>query len=463
VIARWYFSSYSLARRVTLTTVATLVVMLTLAGLTLAAVFAKAQIDQSRVAALTQASVASSTVSAAMRFGGAEVIAETLRVFDGGSDPDSAAVYDRQGRLVSEFVAYGEERFPPELSGLATQSIGVLQAKPIQLVLGDDPSGSASPILGTLVVNPNQRALSGMFSRALVILALVLAISAIAGTWVAKVLSRAMLRPVADLTAWAEAVAKTRNLQAPAPRGRGQEVGRLTSSFESLIAQLAEQNRELKRKQYELKAHNDQLETMAFSDSLTGLPNRAMFEATLHGEIAAARASGKRLTVLFADLDNLKVINDTYGHAHGDDALRATAARMRRALRSTDFLARLSGDEFVIVSSNIATAADAVKLGERLTVWLGISLPEDQWIHPIRVSIGVTVFPDDGDDITSLMHAADIAMYRAKALPADDSIRVVRAGDPLRGGSVRAGNGSGGTSNVIALPTQHRKTHTGSS
>jgi diguanylate cyclase len=463
MIARRHFSSYSLARRATVATVATLVVMLSLAGLTLAAVFAKAQIDQSRVAALTQASVASSAVAAAMRFGGAEVIAETLRVFDGGSDPDSAAVYDRQGRLAGQFVAYGERPFPAALAALATLPISMLQAKPIQLVLNDDQLGNGSAILGTLVVNPNQKALSGMFSRALTVLALVLAISAFVGIWVAKVLSRAMLRPVAELTAWAEAVAKTRNLQAPAPRGRGQEVGRLTFSFESLIAQLDEQNRELKRKQYELKAYNDQLETMAFSDSLTGLPNRAMFEATLNGEISTARAAGKRLTILFADVDNLKVINDTYGHAQGDDALRATAMRMRRALRSTDFLARLAGDEFVIVSSNVATPSDAVKLAERLTVWLGISQPEDQWPHPIRVSIGVTVFPDDGDDVQSLMHSADLAMYRAKALPADDSIRVVAAGEPPRGSFVRSSSGNGGNSNVINLPTLNRKTQSGSS
>ena len=90
---RHYFSSYSLARHVTFAAVVTLVGMLLLAGLTLAALFAKDQIEQSRVAAFTQASVASSTVSAVLRFGGSDVIAESLRVFDSGPDPDSAAVY----------------------------------------------------------------------------------------------------------------------------------------------------------------------------------------------------------------------------------------------------------------------------------------------------------------------------------------------------------------------------------
>ena len=454
---RRFFAGYALARRATFATVATLLTMLLLAGLTLAALFAKDQIEQSRLAALTQANVASSTVAAGLRFGGAEVIAESLRVFDSGPDPDSAAVYDRQGRLMAEVVAPGESKFPPVLAALAVASNGRLAARPIQLALRDDQVSNSAAILGTLVVAPNQQSLRSAFSRALLVLGVVLAITSIAGIWIARILSQAMLRPVAELTAWAEEVSKSRNLSAPAPRGGGLEVDRLTTSFESLIAQLAEQNRELKRKQYELKVHNEHLETMAFTDALTGLPNRTMFESTLKTEIAAARTLGKRLTVLFVDLDNLKLINDTHGHAKGDAALRAAATRIRRALRGPDFLARLAGDEFVIVSANVADAADAVKLGERLTVWLGISLPEDEWTEPIRASIGVTVFPDHGTDANSLIHAADQAMYWAKALPVDDSIRVVQANEPTREIPMKTGM----YSNVINLPAQGRKSQTG--
>ena len=447
---RRFFASYALARRATLATVATLVAMMLLAGLTLAALFARDQVEQGRNAALTQANVASSTVAAALRFGGKEVIAESLRVFDSGPDPDSAAVYDRQGRLLAEIVAPGEAKFPSLLAAINGSSTAALASRPIQLALRDDQVSNSTTILGTLVVNPNQHSLDAAFARALTVLGIVLAITLIAGIWVARVLSQAMLRPVADLTAWAEDVSKSRNLAAPAPRGGGLEVDRLTTSFESLIAQLAEQNRELKRKQYELKAHNDRLESMALTDTLTGLPNRAMFEATLATEIASANALGKRFTVLFVDLDNLKAINDAHGHAQGDAALRATAARIRRALRGSDFLARLAGDEFVIVSSNITDASDAVKLGERLTVWLGISLPEDQWTQPIRASIGVTVFPDHGTDAIRLIHAADQAMYRAKALPVDDSIRVIEANEPPQASSAKTVS----YSNANNLPTK---------
>jgi diguanylate cyclase len=449
---RDFFARYSLARRATFATVATLVAMLLLAGLTLAALFARDQIESSRVAAMTQANVASSTVTAALRFGGADVISESLRVFDSGADHDSAAVYDRQGRLLAEVVSNGEQRFPQSLSYLNAGPNGIYVAKAVQLALRDDQVGNTAAVLGTLVVRPNQNSLNEAFARALRMLAVVLAITLLAGLWVARSLSQAMLQPVAELTAWAEEVSASRNLQAPAPRGGGQEVDRLTTSFENLIAQLAEQNRELKRKQYELKASNEHLATMAFSDALTQLPNRVMFETKLEKEIATANASGKPLAVLFIDLDDMKSINDQYGHSQGDAALRATAARIQRALRSTDLLARLAGDEFVVMSANVTSTADAVKLGERLTVWLGISLPDDAWTQPIRASIGVAVFPDHAVDTAGLMHAADQAMYRAKALPADDFIRVISAD-----GSTRPAPKSASHSNVINLPTQSRR------
>ena len=454
-----FLSNYSLARRATLATVLTLVAMLLLAGVALASLFLKGQIDESRGSALTQANVASSTMSAAIRFGGYEVIAEALRVFDTGAGHDSVAAYDAAGKLRAELVAPGEATFPQAISALNTWGSGLTEAKPVQYVLRDDQSRDGKSSLGTLVVNPNQRTLRDGVSRALIILGIVLAITALAGWLVATALSDALLRPVEELSVWAEAVSASRNLLVPAPRGGGREVNRLTSSFEALIVQVAEQNRELKRKQYELKATNAYLESIAFSDALTGLPNRAMFESTLKSLLAKANSSGTPLAILFIDLDDLKAINDTHGRAQGDAALQATASRVRRALRSSDFLARLADDEFVVLTPNLASVGDAVRLGERLTVWLGIALPEDEWAHPVRASIGVAVFPDHGDDVTSLMQAADWAIYNAKALSPEESIRVA-ASVPV---AMRTSVLKSGTSNVIAMPMQGRKAPGGKS
>ena len=108
---RQFFSRYSLARRATLITVLTLLAMLALAGLTLATLFLRAQIEHSRLSALTQANVASSTITAAVRFGGYDVIADSLRVFDTGPGHDSVAVFDRNGKLVAQVVAPANQAF----------------------------------------------------------------------------------------------------------------------------------------------------------------------------------------------------------------------------------------------------------------------------------------------------------------------------------------------------------------
>ncbi len=451
-----YLSNYSLARRVMLATVVTLMVMILVAGLALAYFFIQAQVEHSQSGALTQANVASSTVTAAVRFGGQEVIADSLRAFDTGRGHDSAAVYDRKGDLVAQIVAPGESRFPPKLDAVDAVAEGFAQARAIIYPLRDDVAAQgASRVLGTLVVNPNQATLRASFTQLLLVVATVLGVAAIVGVLIAQRMTRALLRPVERLTEWADNIVLTGSATTAvaAPRGGAIEVDRLTNSFETLVAQVAEQNRELKRRQYELKEYNAHLESIAFSDSLTGLPNRPMFESTLASAIDQANATGRPLAVLFIDLDQLKMINDQHGHAQGDAALRATAARIRRALRRSDFVARLAGDEFVVISQDISSAEEAIKLGERLTVWLGIALPEDQWTQPVRASIGVAVFPDHGADVQSLVHAADQAMYRAKALPEDESIRVACAaavvGRPL---APKPG------SNVITMSAQGRKT-----
>jgi diguanylate cyclase (GGDEF)-like protein len=157
--------------------------------------------------------------------------------------------------------------------------------------------------------------------------------------------------------------------------------------------------------------------------------------------------------LLVIDLDDLKAINDAHGRSQGDAALMATASRVRRALRSSDFLARLAGDEFAVVTANPTSVAEAVKLGERLTVWLGIALPDDKWALPLRASIGVAVFPDHGDDAAHLMQAADWAMYSAKSLSQDESIRVAAA-VPV---AMRAPVLQSGSSNVIAMSSHGRR------
>ncbi len=157
-----------------------------------------------------------------------------------------------------------------------------------------------------------------------------------------------------------------------------------------------------------------QLEFMARFDGLTGLPNRALFADRFSQMIVQARRHTAQLGVLFIDLDDFKLVNDTLGHAAGDELLRQTAARIQAALRSGDTVARISGDEFAAILGDLARAEDAALVAEKIIGRLSQPIELRGKETFITASIGVAVFPADGDNAETLLGAADAAMYRAK-------------------------------------------------
>ena len=158
----------------------------------------------------------------------------------------------------------------------------------------------------------------------------------------------------------------------------------------------------------------------AYHDSLTRLPNRAMFQDRLAQEVARARRNSASLALLLLDLDRFKTINDTLGHAAGDRLLLEVATRLASRRREADTLARLGGDEFVLIVSDLRRKEDAPVVAEQLLEVLKPPVVIDEHELHISASIGVALFPDDGDEGTSLMKRADMALYRAKELGRDN-------------------------------------------
>lgn len=153
---------------------------------------------------------------------------------------------------------------------------------------------------------------------------------------------------------------------------------------------------------------------LAFYDGLTGLPNRSLLQAKADQVMAAAVRQDEQLAVLFIDLDRFKQVNDSLGHPSGDELLRTVATRMQQGLRSTDIAGRLSGDEFVLVLPD--SDADHVRYTiERLQKLLAEPLMLGGASLSITASIGVAMFPQDGRDMETLLHRADMAMYQAKS------------------------------------------------
>jgi len=160
--------------------------------------------------------------------------------------------------------------------------------------------------------------------------------------------------------------------------------------------------------------HEADLHQLALHDPLTGLPNRALLDDRLGKAIAAAQRSGRRLAVIFLDVDLFKQINDTWGHATGDELLRSVGARLLGSVRQSDTVCRHGGDEFVLLLTDIDQPQHAADRAYELMS--AITRPHQGGGHAIEVtvSVGVSIYPDDGRDATMLLQAADAAMYQAK-------------------------------------------------
>ena len=163
------------------------------------------------------------------------------------------------------------------------------------------------------------------------------------------------------------------------------------------------------RKQYEAS-----IEFLATHDALTRLPNRALLADRLHQALAHARRSDRALALLFLDLDRFKDVNDSFGHAFGDSLLRAVSARLQACVRRGDTVARQGGDEFLILLSDLEKMANVEQVA--LKIQREFSLPFLIEGHELFMSgsMGASVFPEDGEDMESLLKHADTAMYRAK-------------------------------------------------
>lgn len=164
----------------------------------------------------------------------------------------------------------------------------------------------------------------------------------------------------------------------------------------------------------ERKRSYDRLQYLARHDQLTDLPNRALFQDRLRTALARVRRNRSRLAVLLLDMDEFKAVNDTFGHAMGDHLLREVALRLTHCVRESDTVGRLGGDEFVVLLDGISQPEDAAMVAGKILVTLGKAWAVRGETLRIAPSIGIAVYPEDGEDDEQLIRCADDAMYRAK-------------------------------------------------
>ena len=245
---------------------------------------------------------------------------------------------------------------------------------------------------------------------------IVVAFSALA-VLVAALLARALTRPLGQIV---EAV---RRFPEGTPGGhlpteRQDEIGLLARSIGHMQDQIRGQFAKLEQKQGEL-------DRLASHDSLTGLHNRRFFLDRLEHALAHAKRSGTQVALLYIDLDNFKAINDELGHAAGDHVLRTLAQRMKHVVREADTVARIGGDEFVVLIEGSADDDSVAAVAHKVLEVLAQPVPHAERELVCGASIGVSRFPGDGQTDIELIAAADRAMYRAKT---EGRMRICLAG-----------------------------------
>jgi diguanylate cyclase (GGDEF)-like protein len=207
---------------------------------------------------------------------------------------------------------------------------------------------------------------------------------------------------------------------ARAPRGGTVEMDELAESFNAMADKVAAVEDELRAQHAELEQHVEertrQLHHLAHHDPLTQLPNRRQLSVRLGEALERAKASGRRIALLFVDLDNFKSINDTLGHNFGDRVLQAIAERLRASGGEDTFLARLGGDEFTVLIEGVTEPDEVSARAAALVASMQQPLKVDGRVLSTSASVGASLYPDHATDPNALLRAADVALFRAKDL-----------------------------------------------
>ena len=189
-------------------------------------------------------------------------------------------------------------------------------------------------------------------------------------------------------------------------------------SIQKVSQALADTNRQLEQKVQERTAElsnaNQHLQFLATHDNLTGLPNRFLFFDRLDQAIRKSRRQKHRFALLFIDLDDFKNVNDSYGHVTGDEVLQKAAECLELTVRDSDTVARLAGDEFTVILDNIQSNDNVEAIVQKITQAVSQPIETEQAKIVITVSIGISLYPDHGEDAETLLRKADAAMYRIK-------------------------------------------------
>ena len=242
----------------------------------------------------------------------------------------------------------------------------------------------------------------------------VILLAATVGLLLLNRLQKSITTPLLGLTGLIREISKESDYSRRFQLDRQDEIGELATGFNEMLQQIEKRDEALEIELQEKKRSEVRLDRLAHYDMVTQLPNRNFFNHRLATETTEYRVYGNKFGLMFIDLDNFKIVNDTLGHHIGDELLRLVSERFKSVVRSGDTVARLGGDEFGIILANLSQPEDATLVATKIIEKFLAPLQLEGHEIVVGASIGISLFPRDAENTDELMQNADAAMYHAK-------------------------------------------------
>jgi diguanylate cyclase (GGDEF)-like protein len=343
---------------------------------------------------LIQTRIVGDNCAAALAAKNAQSAHEILFSLHSSLSISQADVYLNDG---TQFASYKRDPRQPDLpvpaqTGLTYSGDSVSVSYPIV---------KGGTRLGTILVRQDADGIHQGMIRAFFAVLISAVLSLLTAFLILTTLHRSITRPLSRLAKLMRFVSEQKDYSVRSQDSGKDEIGYLATGFNQMLEKI--------------DAHDHKLRKIAHYDNVTGLPNRHYFNQRLEDSIADAARETEHIGVLFIDLDNFKVVNDTLGHNVGDMLLKTVAGRIAGALRGSDCVCRIGGDEFAVILQDVPGHNEAAVVAGKILN----ELVQPVWIDNSEIyvgaSIGIGLFPDDASDMNALLRCADVAMYYAKS------------------------------------------------
>ncbi len=390
----------------------------------------------------TMADIIAANSSAALLFSDPVAAQETLSFLNSQQHIQAAAIYDGDEKEFAHYIKPGLNLDLPA-SDLQNENI-LFWSDYVELYTRIFYEGD---LIGFIYLRSDMEAIHDRLVMFLGIVAIVLLASLLVTFILGAQLQRIITDPLLRLSAIARQVSTGKNYSVRVIGEGKDELGNLITDFNTMLDEIQSRDNELRehrlrleervtQRTRELESANallelskeqaesvaNRMEYHAHHDALTGLPNRILLNDRITSELAHARRQQTNAALLFLDLDRFKIINDSLGHAVGDQLLRVISRRLNNCVREEDTVARLGGDEFMVLLPRISGSADAGRIAKKIIECLVDPISCNGHELHITTSIGISIFPYDGTDAETLIKHADISMYRAKELGRNKAI-----------------------------------------